>query len=244
MAAQPPPPFCWRPRSPPATPRSGELLLCLAEALRAMDETPSLASERTAAPAVAAPAALAAPPGTTATAEVAPTFADAVTAAVAAAAEMAAVDGDSPAVGDGNVVVVDGAEGEEGQRRGVSPMEDLVLEPPALAAAAAGRAEEAAAAMAAMATGEVERGASRKRGADGDLVEEEVAVEAAARVAADSAHAKKEQQQQLDHVLEALVRARGIVLPRSRWVSVRLRDLYVLSIPLMARSFGSVERVR
>lgn len=212
-------------------PRSGELFLRLADALQALDATPSsLPSGRAGATAAAALSA----PGLGSTAAVASPFSVAMTAATAAETEIAAaIDVDGP-VGDNSsaVVVVDdgggrGAEGEEGRREVVvAPMEDLVLEPPALAAA--GRAEEAAAAMAAMAAG---RGGGRKRGTaaeeDGEGGKGAASMAAALSVASATAAANSarasEEQQHLDHVLEALVRARGIVLPRSRCVCSGLK---------------------
>ena len=191
----------------------------LADALQGLDATPSSLPSRRAGAAAAALSA----PGLGSPAAVASPFSVAMTAAAAAAeAEIAAaIDVDGPVGENSSAVVGDGggrgAGEEEGRREvGVAPMEDLVLEPPALAAA--GRAEEAAAAMATMAAG---KGAGRKRGtaAAGDREEGKGAVSMAAEAAvvADSARASEEQQH-LDHVLEALVRARGIVLPRSRCV--------------------------
>ncbi|CAN0288556.1 unnamed protein product, partial [Laminaria digitata] len=63
-AAQPPPPFSWRPRSPPTAPRSGELFLRLADALQGLDATTPASSpsgREGAAAAAAAAAAFAAP---------------------------------------------------------------------------------------------------------------------------------------------------------------------------------------
>ena len=203
----------------------------LADALQGLDAMPSSL------PTGRAGTAAAAAPCLEATAAVASPFAVAVTAAAAAEAEIAAaIDVDSPAGNNNAVVAGDLPEGEEGRRGVVAPMEDLVLEPPALAAAE--RAEEAAAAMAAMAAGVVERGAGRRRGTAAEEENEEgkgapstaAAAVVAATAAADSARAS-EAQQHFDHVLEALVRARGIVLPRSRSVWYGLRVVMVLLTP-------------
>ena len=174
-AAQPPPPFPFgkldgaaTAAATPAAPRTGELLVRLAEALNAVDgATPSpVAGGSGGAPprrlALAAAAALASP-------ETPPDEAGASRAG-----------GSEEAAG----AAAAGGRGEERQGGSVaptpsSPMKDLVLEPPALPAAAA-----------------VAGGAGGGTAAVGSGGEA----------------------QYLDHVLEALVRARGIVLPRVRSV--------------------------
>lgn len=86
-------------------------------------------------------------------------------------------------------------EAREGE---VAPMEDLVLEPPALAAGG-GRVGR-------------EEGGGHRSG-DGDVEGGSAAGrETGSVVALDGV------EQHLDHVLEALVRVRGLVMPRSRCV--------------------------
>lgn len=172
-AAQPPTPFVWRPDAPPAeAPRTGDLLLRLAEALLAVNTStlpcPPLSGDSAPSPRREKRAASAA----------------------MAAAAMAAVAAAAAASGSGSVDAGEG-EGED------APMEDLVVSPAVLAAV---REEEIT---------WVKRGGhcAGDGGVEGDPAAER---ETGGVIALDGV------EQHLDHVLEGLVRVRGLVMPRSR----------------------------
>lgn len=193
-AAQPPTPFVWRPDAPAAAaPRTGDLLLRLAEALLAVNTStlpcPPLSGDGAPSPGREKRAASAA-------------MAAAATAAAAAAA----------ASGSGSV---DGGE-REGED---APMEDLVVAPAVLAAV---REEEII---------WVKSGGHRADdgGVEGDSAAER---ETGGVIALDGV------EQHLDHVLEGLVRVRGLVMPRSRCgVSVWQIVAFILFLPVCGLFF-------
>lgn len=104
---------------------------------------------------------------------------------------------------------------EDEQREVVLTMEDLVLEPPALASGVSGHVVPAREEQSRV-PADRKRGTERKGSTTGTTV-----------TTAAAGSAEPEVERHLDHVLEALVRAKAITLPRSRfgvtlfWFSTR-----------------------
>lgn len=236
-------------RLPPA-PRTGDLLLRLAEALEALSAAPSRPRNGTAHESVSSSAAILTTALVTQQEEVGAGAGGGAAVTAGAGAVPAASNSDIPSaaamevdgqVADGDDAVSgdgggggDASSGGPGSVPEASPMEELSLEPPALAAAAvvdelvsAAGVEGSKAVEAATAVGEalpamMEMEQEEGDGEEGEEVEEERGSGEPER-GGDAAAASCDTavgvsvEEHLDLVLEALVRVRGIVMAHSRY---------------------------